>query len=229
MIDKNKPERIILQNSLIISCQAEFGSSFNNKNSIFAFSKEAELGGASGIRLKGEKNIQYIRDKINLPIIGLTKSTFNKTNYVNITPTFEDGLKLKNAGADYIALDATGRNGYTHINRIKNELNTRIIGDLSHIDEAESAIKNGCSLVSTALSGYTDRHVSKLFEEPDFQLLSLLIKNFNVPVLAEGRYWTRDNIRKAFDLGAHAVVIGSAVTRPRMITKYFKTSINREE
>jgi len=227
MVDNNKTRRVILQNSLIVSCQAESGSAFNNKNSILAFSKEAELGGASGLRLRGEENIKYIRDKINLPFIGLTKSVFNKTNYVNITPTFEDGVKLKNAGADYIALDATGRNGYTHISRIRDELDISIIGDLSNIEEAERAAQNGCSFFSTALSGYTENYISKPFEGPDFDLLSLLIKNFNVPVLAEGRYWTQDNIRKAFDLGAYAVVIGSAITRPRIITQYFIKSINK--
>lgn len=227
MINKSKTRRVILENSLIVSCQAESGSAFNNKNSILAFSKEAELGGASGLRLKGEENIKYIRDNTNLPLIGLTKTIFNKTNYVNITPTFEDGVKLKNAGADYIALDATGRNGYVHMSRIREELDISIIGDLSNIGEAEKAAQYGCSFFSTALSGYTERYISSPFEGPDFDLLSLLINNFNVPVLAEGRYWTQDNIRKAFDLGAYAVVIGSAITRPRIITQYFLKSINK--
>ena len=40
-------------------------------------------------------------------------------------------------------------------------------------------------------------------------------------MLAEGRYWTVDDVSKAFDAGAHAVVIGSAITRPNLITKRF--------
>ena len=37
--------------------------------------------------------------------------------------------------------------------------------------------------------------------------------------MAEGRYWERDQVKRAFDMGAHNVVVGTAVTRPHLITK----------
>ena len=63
------------------------------------------------------------------------------------------------------------------------------------------------------------------FEQPDFNLLQMLIDNCNCPILAEGRYWNLDQVNKAFDLGASAVVIGSAITRPALITEYFHQTI----
>ena len=56
-------------------------------------------------------------------------------------------------------------------------------------------------------------------EEPDFKLLEKAVKILDCPVILEGRIWTPEQIKKAFELGAHAVVIGSAVTRPQLIVK----------
>lgn len=213
----------MLNKGIIVSCQAEHGSSFDNRNSILSFAKEAERGGTVGLRIKDPKNIKNVRKNTNLPIIGLTKSYYKGSNLVLITPAFEDAIKLKKAGADYIALDATGRNGYVHISKAEEELDIGIIGDLSDIHEAEKAIESGCDILTTALSGYTDKNTIVNPWEPDFNLLGLLVNNFQLPVLAEGRYWKLDHIKKAIDLGAHAVVVGSAITRPHLITEYFNS------
>ena len=107
--------------------------------------------------------------------------------------------------------------------RATREFDFDIIGDLSNISQADEAVKNGCSMLSTALSGYTEENSSKDNWEPDFSLLSLLVENFKLPVFAEGRYWKLDHVKRAIDIGAHAVVIGSAITRPHLITEYFSS------
>ena len=56
---------------------------------------------------------------------------------------------------------------------------------------------------------------------PDFELLKKLVKNLDCPVILEGRIWEPFEADKAFELGAHSVVIGSAITRPQLITKRF--------
>lgn len=206
---------------IIVSCQAEVGSSFNNLDSILSFAMEAQRGSAVGLRLLGVDSIKTVRSVMTLPIIGLTKTVYSDSNLVLITPSFEDISKIADAGADYVAVDATGRNGFEHIQRAKRELNLDIIGDLSEVSEGDKAIMNGCSMFSTALSGYTEKTSIKNTWEPDFKLLSLLVENFQLPVLAEGRYWTLDHVKRAMDIGAHAVVIGSAITRPHLITEYF--------
>lgn len=220
MSTKNK----LFPSGLIVSCQSEGNSLFNNENSILSFSKEVEKGGASALRLREPNNIKLVRKNTLLPIIGLTKSYYSNTKMVLITPSYKDVIDLKNAGADYIAFDATGRNGFSHILKTK-ELEVGIIGDISDISQAELALKNGCDILTTALSGYTKEKIMNPFEQPDFKLLKALIQNFNCPILAEGRYWNLDQVNKAFDMGASAVVIGSAITRPALITKYFHQTI----
>ena len=47
------------------------------------------------------------------------------------------------------------------------------------------------------------------------------VKVVQKPVILEGRIWEPKEVKKAFELGAHSVVIGSAVTRPHLIVKRF--------
>ena len=47
------------------------------------------------------------------------------------------------------------------------------------------------------------------------------VKETDKPVILEGRIWEPQEVTKAFELGAHCVVIGSAITRPQLITKRF--------
>jgi N-acylglucosamine-6-phosphate 2-epimerase len=210
----------LIPKGIIVSCQSEQGSAFYDSDSIVSFAKEAQRGGAIGLRIRGYKNVLAVKSNLELPVIGLTKSIYKKSNLVLITPNILDAKKLKTAGADYIAFDATGRNGLEHISESKN-LNVGIIGDISSIDEADKALNAGCNILTTALSGYTERKLATKFEPPDFEFLESLIKNFNCPIIAEGRYWDIDQVKKARDLGARGVVIGSAITRPHLITEYF--------
>jgi N-acylglucosamine-6-phosphate 2-epimerase len=62
-------------------------------------------------------------------------------------------------------------------------------------------------------------------ETPDFDLLQRLTQNLSVPVIAEGLYWTPAQVCTAFELGAHAVVVGTAITRPDDITLRFVDAI----
>ena len=146
-----------------------------------------------------------------------------------ITPTFEDARQIAEAGADIIALDGTSRKRPEEhlekiIYRIKKELNKPVIADVSTIEEGLICALLGADIVSTTLSGYTSYTLSKNTGEPDFELLEKLIKNLNCPVILEGRIWTSEHVKKAFKLGAYAVVIGSAITRPEVITKRFVES-----
>ena len=48
-----------------------------------------------------------------------------------------------------------------------------------------------------------------------------LVAAIPVPVVAEGRFDTPDLVAEAFKRGAHAVVVGTAITNPREITRKF--------
>ncbi len=91
--------------------------------------------------------------------------------------------------------------------------------DCATLEEGIMCAALGADIISTTLSGYTQNTLDKNSEEPDFELLESMVKVINSPIILEGRIWTIEHARKAFELGAHAVVIGSAVTRPQLIYK----------
>lgn len=215
----------MIKQGLIVSCQAETGSAFNDIHSIQCFALEAERGGAIGLRIRETENVLGVNKVSKLPIIGLSK-----TNYQNgdvwITPSWNQAKDLVNSGATYVAMDATGRSGYNDIELASSGGLINVIGDISHINQAEEALKNGCTMLTTALSGYTsDCNVD--MDRPDYVLLYELVKHFpDVPIMAEGRYWEYDEVKKAFDIGAHNVVVGTAITRPHLITKRLMEAFN---
>jgi len=56
-------------------------------------------------------------------------------------------------------------------------------------------------------------------------LLGAMIAALPVPVIAEGRIHSPRQARRALDMGAWAVVVGSAITRPRTITARFASAL----
>ena len=94
------------------------------------------------------------------------------------------------------------------------------MADISTLEEGIKCAELGADIISTTLSGYT-LESGEPTGGPDFELLSNLVKRTDKPIVLEGRIWTPEDVRQAFLLGAHSVVIGSAITRPQLITKRF--------
>jgi len=218
-----------LEKKIIISCQASEGEPFHDLNCLMAMVKAVLNGGASGLRLAGERDIREAKKLCDVPIIGITKPEPLPENWkeiVYITPTFEDAKRLKKAGADIIAVDGTSRprpkeNLAGLIYNIQTKLNTPVMVDIATLEEGLMCKLLGADIISTTLSGYTQQTLNKNNHEPDFELLKALIEITECPIILEGRIWTLEHVKKAFDLGAYAVVIGSAVTRPHLITERF--------
>lgn len=76
--------------------------------------------------------------------------------------------------------------------------------------EGIKADELGFHYIGTTLVGYTAQ--SKGLN--NFEVLETLIKKCQVPILAEGNVDTPEKARKALEMGAYAVVVGSAITRP---------------
>ncbi len=218
-----------IRGKIIISCQASSGEPLYEENCLLSIIKSVINGGAGGLRLAGMRDITNTRKFSNIPIIGITKSDPLPPNWKEIcyiTPTFEDAKKISEAGADIIAIDGTSRkrpveNLAEQIEKIHTELNKPVMADCATLEEGIICAAFGADIISTTLSGYTKNTLEKNNEEPDFELLEQFVKTLNLPVIMEGRIWTVEHARKAFEIGAFAVVIGSAVTRPQLITKRF--------
>ncbi|MFP4311119.1 MAG: hypothetical protein ACLFS9_03950 [Nitriliruptoraceae bacterium] len=54
---------------------------------------------------------------------------------------------------------------------------------------------------------------------PSRTMVAALAAELPVPVIAEGRYRTAEQVRAALAAGAWAVVVGTAITRPQIITR----------
>ena len=160
-------------------------------------------------------------------VIGLTKPDKLPDNWrsiVYITPTLAEVTELINVGADIIAFDGTSRPRQDcTLKDIIDKIHMAdklAMADISTYEEGMNCIDLGADMISTTLAGYTEES-GEPSAGPDFELLEKLVKSTDTPVILEGRIWEPEDIKKAFELGAYSVVIGSAITRPQLITKRF--------
>lgn len=218
-----------LRGRLIVSCQAWDDDPFHGPGLMRRFAQAAIEGGAAGIRANGPEDVRDIRAALGpaIPVIAIQKRQMPEDGRILITPTFEDAQALVEAGADAVALDCTSR-GQKHgalerIRRIRQELNVPVAADIATLDEAIAAAAAGASFVLSTMRGYTDETATSHTFDPAF--VAELVKNLPVPVIAEGRIWTPRDAQRALDSGAFAVVVGSAITRPRDITRLYATRL----
>ncbi len=225
----------LLHRALIVSCQATQGEPLCSPVHITALALSAIKGGAKALRLEGADNIMAMRILADLPIIGLTKSkdvlAKDQLENVYITASFKEAEALAQAGADIIAIDATGRprlDGYTVeklITDIHEVLKKPVMADISSVEEALSADRFGADLISTTLYGYTKETYTPSELGPGLTLLKELQGLTAAPLILEGRVWHPKEVTDAFEYGAYAVVVGSAITRPQLITERFVKAI----
>lgn len=214
-----------LRHTLIVSCQPEAAEPFYTHRFVAGMAQAALLGGAQGLRLDSPEMIRHVRMQIHAPVIGLWKKNYGDSP-IHITPTLADAQAVAEAGADILALDATARprpQGET-LEAIVPPLKAAgycLMADISTLEEGITAAQLGFDCLSTTLAGYTP--YSRQIREPDFQLLQALVQAVTIPVFMEGRIWTPEQALVAQELGAHAVVVGSAITRPQLITRRFVT------
>lgn len=211
--------------AFVVSCQARPDNPLHGPVFMAAMAKAAEAGGARGIRANGIADIAAIRAVTKLPIVGLLKR-FEPEFPVAITPDLASALAVATAGADIIALDATARprNGERLddlIPLVRGRTGKPVMADVATLAEAERAAALGADAVATTLSGYTHETAARLGEGPDLDLVAALVAALSVPVVAEGRFETPAQVREAFRRGAHAVVVGTAITNPREMTRRF--------
>ena len=218
-----------LEKKVIVSVQAMPSEPLYAEQCMTAMMKSVVKGGAGGLRVAGARDVKIAKQLFEIPVIGLTKPDVIPKNWqeiVYITPTLKEVISLVDAGADIIAFDGTMRpreGGCTLKEIIKYiKINKRIsMADVSTVEEGINAANLGANILSTTLSGYTKESAQVSQAGPDFTLLETLVKETDKPVVLEGRIWEPSQVDKAFELGAHCVVIGSAITRPQLITKRF--------
>ena len=220
-----------LRGGLIVSCQADPGDPLRDPHITAAMAQAAVLGGAVGIRASGPEDTAAIRSAVRLPIIGIYKYDLPGFQ-VRITPTVALAVEIAQAGADLIALDATQRphpggiEAGDLIKQVKAKTGKPVLVDISTLHEGLRAAEAGADAILPTLSGYTDYSPQRT--EPYFELIEELASRLSVPVIAEGRIAMPAQAVQALALGAWAVCVGSAITRPRWIAEQFATALLRK-
>lgn len=219
----------MIRSGLIVSCQAGADSPLHGPQMMAAMAQAAVEGGAVGIRANGPDDIRAVKAVVEAPIVGIFKYVVPGYD-VYITPDLERAAQVAQAGADVIALDATSRphpegTATAFIRLVKESLHLPVFADVATLEEGVAAAAAGADYVGTTLSGYTGTHPYAGAGEPDLGLVRDLARTLDTPVIAEGRYWTPELVGRAFDFGAYAVVVGTAITDPRAITRRFTAAV----
>lgn len=213
-----------LRGGLVVSCQANPGSPMRDPDIIGRLALAAVMGGARGVRIQGFDNVEAVRAVTDVPIIGLTKTDRDDTD-VYITPTAAEAVRLAELGAQIVALDGTDRarpEPLADMFAAVHAAGALVMADISTLDEARLALEAGADIVGTTLSGYTPH--SRPGPEADWALLDELCQA-GLPFVAEGRLNSPADAARAISAGAAFVVVGSAITRPDVITGWFARAV----
>lgn len=220
-----------IRGKIIVSCQgsAEVGNPFHTSDDMLQMAKAAYLGGCVGFRANTPSHVERIKKYYpDVPMVGIYK-VVTKGVPVFITPTIEEVDVLYGLGCEVIAVDGTNRvnrnneKGYEVIRQTKEKYpNQLVMADLATFEDARLSLEAGADIISTTLSGYTEDTKDKDMTVADFELITAIRKEFpNAFINAEGRIWTREDVKQAFEAGADVVTVGTAITNPMMITKRF--------
>lgn len=225
--EKKKEILAKLNKGLIVSCQVQHDDPIYTDNMAVKMAQAAAWGGAVGIRANSPEQIAAIKAKVDLPIIGLYKIWHSNTD-VFITPTLDAAKQVWNAGAEIIALDCTnqinheGCPAWELLPIVKREIPEAILfADVSTLEEAERAMELGADIVGPTLYGYTKE--TQHIEGPDWRGFAEMCRRLREKayVIMEGHIYTPEDAMKCLYLGAYAVVVGSAITRPHLTTKRY--------
>jgi N-acylglucosamine-6-phosphate 2-epimerase len=211
-----------LRGGLVVSAQAPDGSPLADGSHLAAMARAAELGGAAGIRAV---EVAAVKEAVSVPVVGLRKRRVEGSE-VYITPTLEDAREVAAAGADMVAVDATlrPRPDGVDLASLVASLPVPVLADVDCLEAGLAAGDAGAAAVATTLSGYTGAAAPA---GPDLHLVESLASALDCPVFAEGRIATPDQARAAFDAGAFAVVVGTAITDPVALTRGFAAAAGR--
>ncbi|MBO1064527.1 MULTISPECIES: N-acetylmannosamine-6-phosphate 2-epimerase [Nostocales] len=213
-----------LPKGLIVSCQAPISSPLHDPYIISAMAQAAVNNGAVAVRIDTPSHIQSVREKVQVPIIGLWKQVITGSD-VYITPQFHHAVAVSEAGADIIAIDATTRYRPGNekladiITLIHQQLNKPVMADVDTYEAAQLAVNAGADIVGTTLFGYTT--ATQNFSPPGWELLTQIVENLDTFVICEGGVSSPEMARKALDLGANAVVVGGAITGIDLLVKAY--------
>ena len=225
----------LMHGSIIVSCQATPGEPlYDPDRSVMPLmARAAKQAGAKMIRTSSVRDIVGIKEETGLPVIGLIKREY--PGYTGrITMTMREVDECMEALSDIVSIDCTdtergdGMTAPEFLQAVREKYpNIIIMADCATLEEAEAAYAAGADLVGSTMNGYTPA-TAHCKGDPNYELVKQMVAALPCPVIAEGRVHTPEQARKMLDLGAWAVVVGGAITRPLEIARRFFDALDRK-
>jgi N-acylglucosamine-6-phosphate 2-epimerase len=211
-----------LRGGLIVSVQARLGSALDDPHVLAAMARAAQENGAAGVRIQGVRNLRAVRKRVSIPIVGLIKR-----EYVGfepyITPTLREVREVLDCGAQIVAFDATGRahpGGQTIAELIAaiHKGGALAMADCALPGDGVCAQAAGADIVATTLYGYTKE--TRGAELPGLDLVRAF-GQLGCFVICEGGIHAPAVAAEALAAGAHAVVVGTAITNTEWLVREY--------
>lgn len=222
-----------IKGGLVVSCQALHNEPLHSSFVMGRMAKAAAEGGAVGIRANSAVDIMEIKKNTDLPVIGIVKRDYPESS-VYITATMNEINELAVTGCEMIAIDATlherpnGESIEDFLKEVRKAVpNKLLMADIATLEEAIRAEELGFDCVSTTLMGYTAESKGHNIADNDFERLKEIVGTVHIPVIAEGHIDTPKKASRCLELGVHGIVVGSAITRPQLITRTFTDAIKK--
>ena len=216
----------LLDGGLVVSCQPVPGGPLDRDDFVLAMAQAAGASGARALRIEGAARVRLVSASQPLPVIGIVKRDL-PDSAVRITPWLEDVDALCRAGAAVVAVDATERLRPVSVAMLFERIRAhgcRTMADCATLAEGLAARDLGFDWVGSTLSGYTEATACADDAPPDWALVRAL-RTHGCRVVAEGRIRTPAEAARALAEGAHAVTVGSAITRVEHVTAWFVSAM----
>ena len=222
----------LMKGTIIVSCQATPGEPlYDPQRSVMPLmARAAKQAGARMIRTSSVRDIIGIKEETGLPVIGLIKREYPGYSG-RITMTMREVDECMDALADIVSIDCTdtvrgdGLTAPEFLRRVREKYpNIIIMADCATLEEAEAAFRGGADLVGSTMNGYTAA-TADCKGDPNYELVRQIVATLPCPVIAEGRVHTPEQAKKMLEIGAWAVVVGGAITRPLEIANRFMAVI----
>ena len=222
----------LIKGSIVVSCQATPGEPlYDPQRSVMPLmARAAKLAGAKMIRTSSVRDIVRIKEETGLPVIGLIKREY--PGYTGrITMTMREVDECMEALSDIVSIDCTfnprgdGLTPGAFLKQVKAKYpNIIIMADCATLEEGLAAFEAGADLVGSTMNGYTPQ-TKDCKGDPNYELVRQLAQALPCPVIAEGRVHTPEQARRMLEIGAWAVVVGGAITRPLEIAQRYFAAI----
>ena len=222
----------LIKGTIVVSCQATPGEPLYMKDQsiMYLMARAAKQAGARMIRTSSVRDIVEIKEETGLPVIGLIKREY--PGYTGrITMTMREVDECVQAMADIVSIDCTfnergdGLTPGEFLRQVKEKYpNIIIMADYATLEEAVAAYEAGADLVGSTMNGYTPQ-TRDCKGDPNYDLVRDMVAALPCPVIAEGRVHTPEQARRMLEIGAWAVVVGGAITRPLEIATRFMNAV----